>query len=72
MSEELAKKAYETYCEAVGGVAFNGYKLPTWEEFSSNESKQKQANAWLKVGEMIDFECSLYYWNRRDTEETED
>lgn len=29
--ETVAKELYETYCTAVGGVAFNGDKLPDWE-----------------------------------------
>ena len=44
---DKAKKAYDAYCEAVGGVAFNGDKLPSSEEFFNDPSKQKQANAWL-------------------------
>lgn len=42
----LAKKMYDVYCEAVGGVAFNGDPLPKSEEFFSDESKRKQSNAW--------------------------
>lgn len=49
MNEELTKILYETYCEQVGGVAFNGDKLPTWEQFSADPTKQKQVNAWHAV-----------------------
>ena len=49
--EYVAEKLYEKYCESVGGVAFNGDKLPTWEEFSKDPSKKKQSDAWLKVAE---------------------
>ena len=45
--EIVAKDLYETYCEAVGGVAFNGDPLPSWEEFSQDPNKTKQSNAWL-------------------------
>lgn len=44
--EELARKMYDKYCESVGGLAFNGDKLPHSDEFFEDESKQKQANAW--------------------------
>lgn len=44
--EELTEVAYETYCKAVGGVAFNGDPLPSWREFGSDPNKEKQANAW--------------------------
>lgn len=47
--EALANRLYSTYCEAVGGVAWNGDKLPTWEEFSADPSKQKQVLAWLET-----------------------
>lgn len=44
--ETLAKKMYDEYCALVGGVAFNGDRLPGSEEFFADETKQKQANAW--------------------------
>ena len=45
----IAGALYETYCEAVGGVAFNGDPLPKWEEFSADESKKKQSDGWIAV-----------------------
>ena len=51
--EELAEEAYETYCQAVGGVAHNGLPLPGWEEFSADPAKTKQSNGWLAVGDLI-------------------
>jgi hypothetical protein len=45
----LACQLYTRYCEAVGGKAFNGDKLPTWDEFHSNPSKATQAKAWIEV-----------------------
>ena len=45
VEETLAKEMYTTYCEAVGGKAFNGNPLPTWEEFRADELKQLQSNA---------------------------
>jgi len=50
---KLAKLAYDTYCEAVGGVAFNGDPLPSWEDFSKDENKQKQVEAWRTVAERV-------------------
>lgn len=47
--EELAGNLYAAYSEAVGGVAFNGDPLPNWEEFSTDEAKTKQADAWKVV-----------------------
>lgn len=47
----LAKKLYDTYCEAVGGVAYNGDKLPNSAEFFNDDSKQKQADAWRKTAD---------------------
>lgn len=44
--EKLARQMYDTYCEAVGGKAFNGDPLPGSEEFFKDPSKQKQADAW--------------------------
>jgi len=43
----LAKRLYDKYCDAVGGVAFNGDPLPKSDEFFDDESKKKQSNAWL-------------------------
>lgn len=45
----LAKELYHTYCESVGGVAFNGEKLPNWEEFSLDPNKATQAAGWMNV-----------------------
>lgn len=44
--EELAGTAYGAYCKAVGGVAFNGDKLPSWEDFRDDPQKEKQVDAW--------------------------
>tara|TARA_R110002153_G_scaffold113986_2_gene256559 strand:+ start:726 stop:1118 length:393 start_codon:yes stop_codon:yes gene_type:complete len=44
-----AERFYSTYCKEVGGVAFNGDPLPTWDEFSKDESKTKQSDAWKAV-----------------------
>lgn len=49
--EYLAGKLYETYCAAVGGIAFNGDPLPDWKAFRADPAKQKQSDAWVKVAE---------------------
>jgi hypothetical protein len=33
---EIASMLYTEYCIAVGGLAFNGDSLPSWEEFSND------------------------------------
>lgn len=43
----LAMAMYDTYCESVGGKAFNGDPLPNSSEFFNDPTKQKQAKGWL-------------------------
>lgn len=50
--EHLANRMYTRYCEAVGGKAFNGDPLPTWDEFAADETKQKQVNSWREVAKI--------------------
>lgn len=47
--DALAKELYETYCQSVGGVAFNGDPLPSWDDFSTDPTKQKQTIGWKSV-----------------------
>ena len=47
--EEHAALLYHTYCVAVGGVAFNGDPLPSWEVFAADPAKTKQVAGWLAV-----------------------
>ncbi|MEM7387248.1 MAG: hypothetical protein AAF514_20105 [Verrucomicrobiota bacterium] len=51
-TEELAARLYSEYSASVGGVNFKGDPLPDWEEFSTDESKAKQADAWRHVAKM--------------------
>lgn len=51
--EYIASEMYRVYCEAVGGVAFNGDPLPNWEEFSSDPNKKKQSEAWLASADRV-------------------
>lgn len=50
---ELAGVLYETYCAAVGGKAFNGDPLPSWEEMSKDSSKVKQTEGWQAVARKV-------------------
>ena len=45
----LAGTLYDNYCMAVGGCAWNGDNLPTWDEFRGDETKNKQSDAWIQV-----------------------
>lgn len=49
--ESVAQDLYTIYCAAVGGVAFNGDPLPSWEEFRADPKKDKQAQAWLATAD---------------------
>lgn len=51
--ESLARQAYDTYTEKVGGVAWNGDKLPPASEFFEDPAKQLQANAWRYALESV-------------------
>lgn len=51
--EDLAALMYERYCFAVGGKAFNGDPLPTWEEFRADGKKAPQSDAWVTIASMI-------------------
>ena len=47
----VAYACYTAYCIAVGGVAFNGEPLPTWEAFLGDENKQKQVDGWYAAAD---------------------
>lgn len=47
--EQHAALLYSTYCQAVGGFAFNGDPLPQWDEFAADPKKKVQAEAWRAV-----------------------
>lgn len=42
-------KLYDKYCEAVGGVSFNGNKLPSAEEFFADPNCSNPAHGWKEV-----------------------
>lgn len=47
---KYAKQNYDTYNFAVGGVAWNGDPLPSWEDFYNDPTKQKQVFGWVTTG----------------------
>lgn len=51
--EALARQMYDHYCMRVGGKAFNGDQLPLSNEFFTDESKGKQADAWRSVSQLV-------------------
>ena len=54
----LAGILYTEYSRSVGGVAFNGDPLPSWEEFVNEGSKAKQVIGWHRVSGMA-FEFAI-------------
>lgn len=51
--DELAGELYDHYCQAVGGLAFNGDPLPAWSAFGVDPAKRKQADAWRSVARAL-------------------
>lgn len=51
--DELGEAAYETYCKAVGGKAFNGDPLPSWAVMCKDEKKINLVLAWKKAGRAV-------------------
>lgn len=47
--DRIAGNFYTTYCAAVGGLAFNGDPLPSWDDFSADSGKVKQVEGWRAV-----------------------
>lgn len=54
-TETLAGALYESYCNAVGGTAFNGDPLPLWAEFYTDPKKAKQVAGWIAVARTVEF-----------------
>lgn len=51
ITNSVAERFYNLYCDEVGGKAYNGDPLPRWDEFAKDEKKEKQANAWRAVAD---------------------
>ena len=47
----IAEAIYTAYCESVGGTAWNGEPLPTWNQFHNDESKERQVYGWLAAAQ---------------------
>lgn len=45
--KKLAMAMYDEYCAEVGGKAYDGRPLPTAKEFFADDTKAKQARAWM-------------------------
>lgn len=43
----LGQTAWDAYAKSVGGKAFNGDLLPTWEEMKNDPKKAHLVNAWI-------------------------
>lgn len=50
----LGKTAWEAYAAAVGGKAFNGDPLPTWEAMGLDNKKAHLVSAWIKAAEAVE------------------
>jgi hypothetical protein len=48
---ELGAICYNAYCEAVGWVAFNGDRLPTWEELPDRRGDLQEA--WQRAAKAV-------------------
>lgn len=51
--DALGKLAWDTYSKAVGGKAFNGDPLPTWEDMKKDDKKQNLVEAWKKTAKAV-------------------
>ena len=59
--ETLACQLYTKYCEKVGGKAYNGDPLPSWEEFVNDPKKKLQSDAWRSTAEVAIAEISATF-----------
>jgi hypothetical protein len=51
--DELGRIAWDSYCKAVGGKAFNGDVLPTWAEMKVDTKKAHLVKAWIAAGTAV-------------------
>ncbi len=47
---ERGRLAYDTYCAAVGGRAFNGDQLPPFDEDGDGPNRDHIRAAWIAAG----------------------
>lgn len=51
LNRRLAGELWKSYAAAVGGKAFNGDPLPTWNDLLADTNKEKIVSAWLAVAD---------------------
>ena len=49
MLDQTTAAAWNEYREVVGGVAYNGDPLPTWDQFRDDPNKAVQVKAWRRA-----------------------
>lgn len=49
VDQDRGRLAYEAYCSAVGGVAWNGDELPDWEHLASDKVRAGWVTAAIAV-----------------------
>jgi len=47
--DEVGRVAWDTYSKAVGGKAYNGDPLPTWDAMCKDEKKENLVVAWKRM-----------------------
>jgi hypothetical protein len=51
--DEVGRVAWDTYSKAVGGKAYNGDLLPTWDAMCKDEKKENLVVAWKRAGRAV-------------------
>jgi hypothetical protein len=51
--DEVGRIAWDTYSKAVGGKAFNGDPLPTWDAMCKDEKKENLVVAWKRAARAV-------------------
>jgi hypothetical protein len=51
--DEVGRIAWDTYSKAVGGKAFNGDPLPTWDVMCKDEKKENLVVAWKRAARAV-------------------
>ncbi len=75
--ERVAETLYHVYANAVDLVSYNGYVLPEWSSYSTDENKIKQANAWRELAYNLLFTAAIKcaycgFVSMKDTREEND
>lgn len=59
--DETAQAAYEAYTRAVGGRAFNGDELPTWDE--QRQRSPRITDAWRAAAQAAVSRAFASHWH---------